>query len=113
MTAIEPNSTTVPAAAPMLWRDLWVSVEQIHPNAPDALRHAYAAGVDPKAFCLLELSGEGLDVPRMWFGRNWRGACRIFSPLGETASGVMGPIEPLGTIDSATGECHFDERLIP
>lgn len=111
------TSTPAPFVLPAGWGDLWESVRNTHPRIEPAIRHAAAAGVDPADFCLLQLTSpkdRHHVMPRVWFGPDYRDpSCRIFSPTGEVGAAPR-PAMPkvVGAIDSATGECHFDESLI-
>lgn len=78
----------LPANASQAWTDLWQSIRFIHPRAPEAFRHVYAAGVDPAGLCLVQLQAPKDHIhvmPRLWFGESQRTPCRIFSPIGEVS----------------------------
>lgn len=82
MTAAAPNSTPAPEI-PADWLELWESARWIHPDSEPAMRHAIAAGMDPRQLRLIQLADqEGEAAPMFWFGPELKG-CRIFNPTGE------------------------------
>lgn len=83
MTATAPNSTPAPGV-PADWLELWESARWIHPDSEPAMRHAIAAGVDPRHLRMIQLADDpgGDAAPMFWFGPGWKGI-RIFNPTGE------------------------------
>lgn len=94
--ALDANSTRTPGAPPcplsseasQAWRDLWAQVDSLTTDekGATAVLNAYSAGVEIEHLCAIQLKAPKdrlLTMPRLWFGPNMWGPCRIFSPLGE------------------------------
>ena len=109
-------STGLPATAPYRWRELWTDIINVHDDGRRAVEIAFAAGVDRDDLCLIQLASpkdRHHVMPRLWFGPDHLSPCRVFSPTGEVGTETR-PGVPLvvGTVDAATGECHFNERWV-
>lgn len=89
--AVEATSTPAPGIPPE-WRDLWESASRTHPDAPEALHNAIAAGVDPRDLRLIQLTDQDDDpAPLFWFGAR-SGVCVIINPRGVVGSAILGRV---------------------
>lgn len=75
--ALVPSVAVAAARSPALYRAAWskliASVIHLHSNAPAALQRAINAGVDPRTFSLVTLTGPREEhLPALFFG-DWQG----------------------------------------